>query len=196
VVAIVRGTVSATRDLYVDRVGFRVLTVDVAETLRGEPGGQITVLEDGAVVPYADVAAQLAEKQGAPARTDTDGYIDFRFMGARHSEVGDEVVLFLGVNPNVGTPIDTQYFIVSSVHGRFTLDTTTNTFQRGGAEGAAGRLHEVSGSRNPEKRGQHALIPIAAIQPSVVCTYAPPTGHGPPTEPEVQLQFLSERWWN
>jgi len=139
VVAIVRGVVSATRDVYSDRLAFRILTVDVTQVIRGQVGRQISVLEDGGVVPYAAVKDDLGTKDNAPtAPARTDGYVDFRFMGARHSEAGDDVVLFLGVNPNSGTAIDSEYYIVSSVHGRFTLDPTTRAFVRGGSEANEG----------------------------------------------------------
>jgi hypothetical protein len=137
VVAIIRGTVSSTRDVYLEMFAHRILSVKVTEVLRGEVGKkQVTVLEDGGVVPYARVLPDIPAKDAAPAPpADPSGLVDFTFMGARHTEAGDDVVLFLGVNPNSGTAIDTEYFIVSSVRGRFTLDTETNTFVRAAGEG-------------------------------------------------------------
>jgi hypothetical protein len=90
------------------------------------------VLEDGGVVPYSTVLPDLVAKFGATPtpQPEAGGLVDFRSMGARHSEVGDEVVLFLGRNPNSGTPVDTEYFMVSGAHGRFTLDTKTGQFMR------------------------------------------------------------------
>lgn len=130
-VAVVRGTVSATRDVYLERFAFRLLTVTVAEGLRGQAESQISVLEEGGVVPYALAAKDFPPKDGDPAvRRNTEGYLDFRFMGARHSEPGDEVVLFLGLNPNRGTVIETTYNMISSVHGRFTFDTKSNAYVR------------------------------------------------------------------
>ena len=130
-VAVVRGTVSATRDVYLERFVFRLLTVTVTEGLRGQTESQISVLEEGGVVPYALAAKDIPPKDSDPAgpRT-TEGYLDFRFMGARHSEPGDEVVLFLGLNPNQGTVIETTYNMISSVRGRFTFDTTSNAYIR------------------------------------------------------------------
>jgi hypothetical protein len=137
VVTIVRGRVSAVRDVYFSRVAFRLLTVDVSEGLRvtaglrGQSGQQISVTEDGGVLPWGTVAADFPPKLGSPApQRDPSSLVDFRFMGSRHSEVGDDVVLFLGVNPNAGTPIETEYNMVSSVRGRFTLDLKTNQFVR------------------------------------------------------------------
>jgi hypothetical protein len=131
VVAVVRGTVSSTRDVYLERFAFRILSVNVTESLRGQTGKQISVLEDGGVVPYAKAAADIPQKDGDPSTPrNPAGYVDFRLMGARHSEAGDEVVIFLGVNPNSGTAIETEYNMVSSVHGRFTFDAKTNTFVR------------------------------------------------------------------
>jgi hypothetical protein len=138
VVAIVRGTVSSTTDVYLESFAFRILSVRVSEGFHGRTGQQISVLEDGGVVPYAKAAADIPAKDGDPSTPrGTEGYVDFRFMGARHSEVGDEVVLFLGTNPNSGTTIETEYSIISSVHGRFTFDPTTHTFVR-----ALGRADE------------------------------------------------------
>lgn len=131
VVAVVRGTITRTRDVYLERFGFRILSVDVTEHLRGQTGKQISVLEDGGIVPYTTAAADMPRKDGDPSsRHNPTGFVDFRFMGARHSEAGDEVVLFLGVNPNKGTVIETEYNVVSSVRGRFTLDANTKTFVR------------------------------------------------------------------
>jgi hypothetical protein len=76
-------------------LAFRVLTVDVTRVIHGQVGKQISVLEDGGVVPYAAVKDYLGSKVGAPSGpARADGYVDFRFMGARHSEVGDDVLLF------------------------------------------------------------------------------------------------------
>jgi hypothetical protein len=133
IVAIVRGTVTGTRDVYVSQFAYRILSVSVTETLRGQVGEEISVLEDGGVVPYSAVLPDLVYKFGATPSgpSNPNGYVDFRIMGSRHSEVGDEVVVFLGKNINSGTPIDTEYFIISGGHGRFTLDTTTGQFVRG-----------------------------------------------------------------
>jgi hypothetical protein len=138
-VAIVRGTVAATRDVYRSQSAYRILTVNVTETLRGQVGQRITVLEDGGVVPYSMVLPDLVAKFGATPtpQPKAGGLVDFRSMGARHSEAGDEVVLFLGKNPNSGTPIDTEYFILSGSHGRFTLEPKTGQFVR--ALGAASK---------------------------------------------------------
>ena len=130
-VAVVRGTISATRDVYLDRFAFRILTVDVTEGLRGQADAQISVLEEGGVVPYALAAKDIPAKDSdSHAPQSTKAFIDFRFLGARHSEPGDQVVLFLGRNPNTGTVIETTYNMISSVHGRFTYDTRSNAFVR------------------------------------------------------------------
>jgi hypothetical protein len=82
-------------------------------------------------VPYALAAKDIPPKDSdTRGPRSTEGYIDFRFMGARHSEPGDEVILFLGLNPNRGTVIETTYNMISSVHGRFTYDTKSNAFVR------------------------------------------------------------------
>jgi hypothetical protein len=130
-VAVVRGTISATRDVYLDRFAFRILTVDVIEGLRGQADARISVLEEGGVVPYALAAKDIPAKDSdSHAPQSTKAFIDFRFLGARHSEPGDQVVLFLGRNPNTGTVIETTYNMISSVHGRFTYDTKSNAFVR------------------------------------------------------------------
>jgi hypothetical protein len=130
-VAVVHGTISATRDVYLERFAFRILTVNVTEGLHGHAEAQITVLEEGGVVPYALAAKDIPPKDFDPhTPRSTAGNIDFRFLGARHSEPGDEVILFLGLNPNRGTVIETTYNMISSVHGRFTYDTKSSAFVR------------------------------------------------------------------
>ncbi len=130
-VVVVRGMISATRDVYLERFAFRILTVNVTEGLHGQAEAQITVLEEGGVVPSALAAKDIPPKDFDPhTPRSTAGNIDFRFMGARHSEPGDEVILFLGRNPNTGTIIETTYNMIKSVHGRFTYDTKSNAYVR------------------------------------------------------------------
>ncbi|MDR0990605.1 MAG: hypothetical protein LBL92_04485, partial [Propionibacteriaceae bacterium] len=105
--------------------------------------GTITTSEGGGFAPYAVVVADLPNKEGVPEPSNDlnpDGYVEFRFLGADHSVVGNQVVLFLG---RLGQehPLGADYFMISASHGRLTWDTATNSFIRGqGTETAAERL--------------------------------------------------------
>lgn len=129
--AIVKGIVSDVRGAYDsdDDVAYSVLTVDVQQVYKGNPGKTITVWEDGGYVPVQDMLSALAAHMDTAALTaaQLDGYVDERFEGAAHSEVGDTVIMYLSTNPNPGQG---GYQQVSSVYGRFILNPKTDSYER------------------------------------------------------------------
>jgi hypothetical protein len=77
-----------------------------------------------------------------PASPPANAVVDFRFMGAEQSAVGDEIVAFLRPDPNLGR--SGAYQLVSSVHGLLKLDRKANTYHRLGDEKRPG--YEASAS--------------------------------------------------
>lgn len=129
--AIVKGTVTDTQDSYIEGVAYRVLTVDVQRIFRGETASRITVYEDGGYVRVKDMLPELQGRMDTTSLTPEqveNGVVDVRFLGAPHSQVGDTVLLYLLVNPNKSQ--GDSYQMVSSVHGRFTLDAGTGEYAR------------------------------------------------------------------
>lgn len=131
---IVRGEVVGTNDVYTDQLAHRILTVAVQKAYRGRTAKTITVYEDGGIIPVKDVLPDLDTHLGqalSPEQIE-HGVVDFRFMGADHSNVGDKVILYLRRNPNSSQ--GDSYQMVSSVHGRFTLDEASAEYRRPGSD--------------------------------------------------------------
>lgn len=129
--AIVKGTVTATQDVYQDEYARRLLTVDVQKCFKGQTPSTIQVYEDGGLVPIKLLLPELQAKGVAGDLTQQQidtGVVDMRFLGAAHSEVGDKVLLYLYSNPNPGE--EGTYQLVSCTHGRFTLNGTTGQWER------------------------------------------------------------------
>lgn len=129
-VAVVRGTVAAVRYESHDGVPMTALTVEVAKTFVGDVEPVVTVREDGGFLRVSQVMAENADKSfEEKPDLDPDGWIDSRFENTEHLSPGDDVIVFLGRDPNAGR--QSGYVEVSSVYGRFTL-TDRGTFVRGG----------------------------------------------------------------
>lgn len=139
---IVKGRVLSTKDVFLptDHLALRALRVQIEESYKGQPAAQITVYEDGGVITLKDALADV-EGHFDPSTLSNEEIantvVDYRFEGASHSEVGDQVILFLRANPNPSQR--DSYQIVMSVYGRFTLDETTGEYVRPDmSHGAAG----------------------------------------------------------
>lgn len=129
--AIVKGKVLSTQDVFEDNCPLRILTVKVQKAYKGDPEDQITVYENGALVPLKEVLPLLEGHYDPASLSQEDiehGLVDYRFEGAEHSEAGDQVILYLCKNPNPSQA--GSYQIVMSVYGRFKLDKGGNKYVR------------------------------------------------------------------
>lgn len=128
--AIVEGTVSNVRYEYIDEVTYSILTVQVSQVFKGSVPQTITVWEDGGYVKLKDMLGEFKGHADTSTFTEDqlDGTVDVRFFDAPHSNVGDEVILYLWKNPNKSEA--GSYMMVSSVFGRFILDKQTGNFER------------------------------------------------------------------
>jgi hypothetical protein len=97
-------------------------------------GSTVVVYRDGGQIPLGQVLPDLKSDQAAllPASPPANAVVDFRFMGAEQSAVGDEILAFLQPDPNPGH--SGAYQIVSSVHGLLKLDRTAGRYHRLGDE--------------------------------------------------------------
>lgn len=144
--AVAKGRVSATQDIFLEGVAYRLLTVDVAKTFKGTLPERIKVYEDGGYVKLKDMLKEASAHLDASTYTGRqieEGVVDVVFMGARHSQVGDEVVLYLRKNPNASQ--GDSYQLVSSVQGRLTLNKKTAKYERpSGPETTEGFQDEIA----------------------------------------------------
>lgn len=134
--AIVKGTVTATKDVYEDDYAMRLLTVDVQKCFKGQTATTIQVYEDGGLVPVKLLLPEMQIHGGGNNLTQEQidtGVVDVRFLGAPHSEVGDTVLLYLYNNPNAGH--EGTYQLVSCTHGRFILNAKSQNWERVAAPG-------------------------------------------------------------
>jgi hypothetical protein len=133
---IIRGEVVGTRDVYIEHAGQRILTVDVNKVYKGESAQQITVYEDGGIVPLKEVLPDMEGHYDPASLSEDDienGLVDFRYMGAEHSQVGDKVILYLRVNPNESQA--GSYQMIMGPYSCFKLDELNSTYARPGEEG-------------------------------------------------------------
>ena len=146
--AVVEGTVTEVEDIYVDGVAYRVLTVDVKESRKMKVGKAVTVYEDGGVVPYAEILPELqAHSKVKLPPAASDAYVDVRFLGAQHTEVGNEIVAFVQPNPNSRDLIPADYQLIGSVQGLLVRDASTGLYLRRGVGEKASAGVERSLSR-------------------------------------------------
>ncbi len=128
---IVKGKVLSTQDVYEDHFAARILTVKVQKAYKGDPADEITVYEDGGLVPLREVLPEMEGHFDPASLTEEqieNGLVDYRFEGADHSEAGDHVVLYLCENPNPSQA--GSYQMIMSVFGRFKLDEAGNKYVR------------------------------------------------------------------
>lgn len=134
---IVDGTITAVDFVAVEGSAHTVMTVAVATVYRGQAGKSITVWESGGFLPMSAIAAQFEAKTGhSMTAAEKAGYVDERFEGAAHPQVGDQVALFLIDNPN--TAAADTYDEAGGVFGRLTLSSQAATYSRAGTAPASG----------------------------------------------------------
>jgi hypothetical protein len=143
---VVSGKVVGATPVYQEQLAFTKLTVKVTKSSSSSVavGSTVVVYRDGGQIPLSQVLPDLKSDQAAmlPASPPANAVVDFRFMGAEQSAVGDEIVAFLRPDPNPGRA--GAYQLVSSVHGLLKLDRKANTYHRLGDEKRPG--YEASAS--------------------------------------------------
>lgn len=137
---VVSGKIVEATPVYREQVAYTKLTVRVAKSSSRDvaPGSTVVIYRDGGQIPLSQVLPDLKSDQAAmlPASPPANAVVDFRFMGAEQSAVGDEIVAFLGPDPNPERA--GAYQPVSSVHGLLKLDRQANRYARLGDEKRAG----------------------------------------------------------
>jgi hypothetical protein len=98
VVGVVRGTVTKVESR-ADDIGSvnSIVTVSVKHGLGLKAGSTIQVSEPGGVVPMSEVREQFEEKDWEEPLTGDDlaRMVDFQMEGFPHSNIGDDMVMFL-----------------------------------------------------------------------------------------------------
>lgn len=98
VVGVVRGTVAKVESLANDEGSVNsILTVSVSRGLGLKAGSTIQASEPGGVVPMSEVRDQFEGKDWQEPLTaaDLSRMVDYQMEGFPHSNVGDDVVMFL-----------------------------------------------------------------------------------------------------
>ena len=124
---LVRGVVTKV-EYFHDPVGsvFTLVTLSVDDTIRGPASATITYLELGGYIRAADLAAINGAKDGKSLDTSGDAWVDVRFLGAAHSAVGQEQVVFLSAITDPQGRY--QYESLQGPHGRYTWDPAKNVW--------------------------------------------------------------------
>lgn len=93
---VVFGHVSEVEDFCANNAGYRLLTVRVSSAAKGRQGDVINVVEDGGIVPGSCIAPVVDGKFGETVKFGPNDFVDFRIEGHPHTQVGAEVVAFIG----------------------------------------------------------------------------------------------------
>ncbi len=111
---VVRGVVTGVEYGH-DEVGttYTLVTLQIDETIRGDVRGSISYMELGGFIKASDLSAINGPKDGVPSASPDDGWVDVQFLGATHSEIGDEQVVFLRSNSQFG------YEVLQGPYGRY-----------------------------------------------------------------------------
>jgi hypothetical protein len=117
---IVKGQVAGISYLDFNGATYTKVTLKVAESLKGKvaAGDQITVMEVGGVTT---MAAVKGDKFGAPTKEDAETKVKVLMEGAPLSQVGDNVLYFLGTG-SIGVVPGTYYVPLGAYQGRFAID--------------------------------------------------------------------------
>lgn len=131
--AIVEGKISNIEYTTVSDLIYTVVTVDVLREIKGETENKIFVYEDGGFAKFKDVIDVFrghVDMSKLTAEQIENGLVEDKMFGAPHSETGQQVVLFLVKNPNIGSDPTRTYRVVSSVYGKLILDKQKGAYQR------------------------------------------------------------------
>ncbi|SHO51756.1 hypothetical protein [Anaerocolumna xylanovorans] len=145
--AVVKGKITDIQYQFIGSIARSILTVELSETYYGDIGNisSIIVYEDGGYAKYSDVMESIKphidiSKYSEEERSNS--IVDYCFMDAKHSQVGDEVVMFLTLN-SPPLPED-SFYITSSVFGKYTLNG--NIYER--------PVYDVGSERQSEVENQ------------------------------------------
>jgi hypothetical protein len=143
---IVSGKIVEATPLYAEGLAYTKLTVKVAKSSDSSvaAGSKIVIYRDGGVIPLSQVLPDLKDDPAAPLPkvAPANAVVDFEFMGAEQSKVGDAIVAFLHPDPNPGR--EGAYMPVSSVHGLLKLDSKSSKYHRLGHHASPGFQAEAS----------------------------------------------------
>lgn len=124
---IVKGNIVNVEYTYIGGCSYSILTVDVLNSYKGNNVKTIKVYEDGGYVKVKDMIDKLKGNSLSQEQIDK-GVIDIRFFNTPHSQVGQQVILYLTKN---SSPLPTDsYRIISSVYGKFVLDSIDGKYKR------------------------------------------------------------------
>ena len=94
--SVVFGRVSEVEDFCANNAGYRLMTVQVTSTVKGEQLGTVRVVEDGGIVSGSCIAPIVDGKFGESAKLGPNDFVDFHLEGHPHTQVGAEVIAFVG----------------------------------------------------------------------------------------------------
>jgi hypothetical protein len=154
VVLVVAGEVTETMPLYEEQAAYTKLTVKVTKSRSAAVpvGSSIVIYRDGGLIPLKSIPPDLKSNGQKLSSPPANAVVDFSFMGAPQSKVGDDIVAFLQKNPNPGRA--DSYQLVSSVHGLFTLDKKAGKYHRSG-EGDRPGFEASASVANTESYAEH-----------------------------------------
>lgn len=117
---IARGEVTEVSYLDFNGATYTKVTLKVGSVLKGKvaAGDEIVIAEVGGVTT---MAAVKGDKFGAPTKEDADTKVKVLMEGAPLTQVGDEVLYFLGTG-SIGVVEGTYYVPLGAYQGRFAID--------------------------------------------------------------------------
>lgn len=88
----------ATKDFCHAGFGYRLLAITASASLKGQELKEVTVVEDGGIVPTSCLTETLDGKFGERFVPVPGEYVDFQLENHPHTPVGAEVIVFVGPN--------------------------------------------------------------------------------------------------
>jgi hypothetical protein len=119
-----------------DSIAFTTTTIEVDNAIRGKVEGKIMVRETGGYRLASDVAAENADKfpDRETQKFGSTDYVDIKFMGAKHPQIGDRVIMPLRIDPDSRNSKSITYVPVGAATGRLTISADGKTIKRAGSE--------------------------------------------------------------